>query len=384
MKQTLTFVPSIIASTASKMDLDAWEKSLEHYENKKYLDSFLTLFDYINPELKKKYWNKEKTEFKIPHGSIIVNVKIENDTIKIDAPFLKIPKENRVPLLRQIANLNMNNMLLAQIYLRGDELYFEYSCPINLAEPFKIYYVLDDICYSGDKYDDEFVSKFKATRINEPKIIPYDEKTINSIYENIQKLYEECMEATEEFEKERKYGFAWNIIDTTLREIMYFAQPQWQLLNDMNKAAWDLDRDESVPLTTIVSDWKTYLEKLKNTPKEKLAQDLYFIETFIPPKRRSTLQNIQENFKWIREKVVTYYAQNDYMSVSIIIVNKFYQMYFYNDVQDDINNVVVNALKQSSAKEWEKAAPFLYTAMKNIMEGKLEVSKGFFSKLFWF
>ncbi|MDR2411173.1 MAG: hypothetical protein LBD88_00780 [Candidatus Peribacteria bacterium] len=55
MKQTLTFVPSIIASTASKMDLDAWEKSLEHYENKKYLDSFLTLFDYINPELKKKY-----------------------------------------------------------------------------------------------------------------------------------------------------------------------------------------------------------------------------------------------------------------------------------------------------------------------------------------
>jgi hypothetical protein len=57
-------------------------------------------------------------------------------------------------------------------------------------------------------------------------------------------------------------------------------------------------------------------------------------------------------------------------------------MYFYNDVQDDINNVVVNALKQSSAKEWEKAAPFLYTAMKNIMEGKLEVSKGFFSKLF--
>ncbi|MDR2411172.1 MAG: hypothetical protein LBD88_00775 [Candidatus Peribacteria bacterium] len=128
--------------------------------------------------------------------------------------------------MRQIANLNMNNMLLAQIYLRGDELYFEYSCPINLAEPFKIYYVLDDICYSGDKYDDEFVSKFKATRINEPKIIPYDEKTINSIYENIQKLYEECMEATEEFEKERKYGFAWNIIDTTLREIMYFAQPQ--------------------------------------------------------------------------------------------------------------------------------------------------------------
>jgi hypothetical protein len=36
---------------------------------------------------------------------------------------------------------------------------------------------------------------------------------------------------------------------------------------------------------------------LKNTSKENLAKDLYFIETFISPKRRSNLQNIQENFK---------------------------------------------------------------------------------------
>jgi hypothetical protein len=57
-------------------------------------------------------------------------------------------------------------------------------------------------------------------------------------------------------------------------------------------------------------------------------------------------------------------------------------MYFYNNVQDDINNIVINALKESSAKEWNKAAPILYNAMKNIMGGNLQVSKGIFSKLF--
>jgi hypothetical protein len=41
-------------------------------------------------------------------------------------------------------------------------------------------------------------------------------------------------------------------------------------------------------------------------------------------------------------------------------------------------------LKESSTKEWNQAAPILYTAMKNIMEWKLEVNKGFFSKLFKF
>ncbi|MDR1988055.1 MAG: hypothetical protein LBQ24_04880 [Candidatus Peribacteria bacterium] len=118
MKQTLTFINPIISSTASKMDLDSWDKSIELYENKKYLESFLTLLDYINPELRKKYGNKENTEFNVPHGSIIVNIKIEADNIKINAPFLKVSDENRVALLRQVASLNMNNMLLAQLYLR--------------------------------------------------------------------------------------------------------------------------------------------------------------------------------------------------------------------------------------------------------------------------
>jgi hypothetical protein len=50
-----------------------------------------------------------------------------------------------------------------------------------------------------------------------------------------------------------------------------------------------------------------------------------------------------------------------------MITNKFYQMYFYNNVQDDINNVVADALKRSSAKEWDEATPILYTAMGSIM-----------------
>ena len=31
--------------------------------------------------------------------------------------------------------------------------------------------------------------------------------------------------------------------------------------------------------------------------QEELAEDLYFVETFIPNKRRSNLQNIQEKFR---------------------------------------------------------------------------------------
>lgn len=38
-------------------------------------------------------------------------------------------------------------------------------------------------------------------------------------------------------------------------------------------------------------------------PEEELAASLYYVETFIPVKRRSNLQNIQQNFEDSYKKV---------------------------------------------------------------------------------
>ena len=48
-------------------------------------------------------------------------------------------------------------------------------------------------------------------------------------------------------------------------------------------------------------------------------------------------------------------------------------MYYYNNVQNDVNAVVAKAMKATSAMSWEEAAPILYEAMDNIMEGELDV-----------
>ena len=121
MKQTLTFVPSTIASTQSKMNVDAFDASLDAFDKKEYLKSFHTLLDYINPEFRSKYGNSEGTQFTIPHGSIMVNIRIEDEMLKIDAPFLALPEKNRVAFMRQVATLNMNNLILAQIVLKDDK-----------------------------------------------------------------------------------------------------------------------------------------------------------------------------------------------------------------------------------------------------------------------
>ena len=371
MKQTLTFNLSTITSTESKINVDAFDESLEAFENGDYLKAFHTLLDYVNPDLREKYGNSAGTEFNVPHGSIVVSIKIEDGQVNVMAPFLALPDKGRVPLLRQVAGLNFNDMDLAQIELRDEKLFFKYSCPLALAQPYKMYYVLEEICRTGDKYDDEFETKFGAVRIYEPKVTPFDAETLDNVYEVIQLSCRECMDAVKGFEADRKYGFAWNVLDTTLLKILYYAHPQGQLLNDLNKAVREMDR-EDIPLPEVVNYGKSVVARVQAMTKEELAEDLYFVETFISPKRRSNLKNIQENFEGTYDRATQAFEARDYQTCCLMIVYNFYEMYFYNDVQDDVNTVVTRALTKTSAMPWDEAARILHEAMDNIMEGELD------------
>ena len=62
----------------------------------------------------------------------------------------------------------------------------------------------------------------------------------------------------------------------------------------------------------------------------------------------------------------------DYMTACVMMLYKFYEMYYYNNLQEDVNQVVVKALQKSSAQPWDEAAPILYKAMEAIMEDELD------------
>ena len=94
-----------------------------------------------------------------------------------------------------------------------------------------------------------------------------------------------------------------------------------------------------------------------------------FVETFISDRRRSVLKNIQDNFEDAYEKAGSALESGDFIVCCLLIINKFYELYYYNNVQNDVNAVVVKAMKANSAMSWEEAAPILYEAMDNIMEG---------------
>ena len=369
MKTTHAYVAPAIGSTQSKVSMEAWEQSLERYNEGKHLEAFHLLLDHLNPGFRAKYGNADGTEFHIPHGSILVNILVRDGRLEVHADFLRLPEKGRVAMLRQVADLTLNRLLLPRFRKEGDRLRMEYVCPLAQSHPHKIYFVLRNICHVGDRYDDEFCTKFGAERCYEPRVTPYSAEECARIVEAIRTTCRETLDAVKEYDAERKYGYSWNVIDTAFYKISYFAQPQGQLSNDLDKAVDDMDRE--LPVAELVAKGRAFLEKLLATPGEQLAADLYFVDTLVSTKRRSSLANVQENMKDLYQEATEAIEAENYERSAVRILYKFYEMYFYNDVQDDLNAVIANALRKSAGKSMEEASEILFEALEKVMDDDL-------------
>ena len=140
----------------------------------------------------------------------------------------------------------------------------------------------------------------------------------------------------------------------------------------MNKAALTLLGMEAP------AKGKAFLERLLAMPREEMARDLYLVDTLVSTKRRSSLNNVQENFKEVYQEATEAIESENFERSTVRILYKFYEMYYYNDVQDDLNAVVAGALGKSAGKTMEEASEILYEALEKIMEDDLSADDGDF------
>ncbi|MDR0510764.1 MAG: YbjN domain-containing protein [Rikenellaceae bacterium] len=374
MKKAFTFHSPVIRHAARIADEAIWEKSLELFDNKQYLASFYTLLDYLNPDVRAKHGNASGSEFSVPHGSIVVNIRIEGEQLTVTAPFLAMPEKGKVPFMRQLASLN-DDLIMPQIVLEDDRLNFVFGCPLAMAHPHKLYNAIRQICLFGDKWDDEFVTKFGATRLYEPKITPYDSATVEKAIEIIRQSAAECLEAVSWFEGKRDFQNVWGAISITLFKIFHAVVPQGQLLNDLVKALDYHFRDDISP-ADMMKAGRAAIEKLGAMSVEQLAPELYSVETLISDKDNATLANIQEALEERAKKARKSFESKDHLNCAMSILYTLYKIWYDKLVPDDVNAVMTDALKRSSAVDFETAAEILLTAIENIVEGDLTVEGG--------
>lgn len=386
MRYALSFEETLLKSLRSGISMEKWDDAKEAYEENYYKDTVLSIIDYVGRDLRKKYGNNTNNYFKIPHGSIVVEIEITDTELHIKVPFLEIGEKHKIPLLRKIAEVNFYPLNLSQIRLKGNHLNFYYSTPLHLCEPYKIYYVLEEICHNADNLDDELISLFGAKPLHEPKITFYSQDLLDKAWLKFTTLLSEAETYVSYFDEKRMEYFNWDVINITLKRIDYLIAPNGKLRTDIEHQIKCLYAKED--MQSRIQKGKNFLNTLKSMSKEDFAADMYVAETFIPIKSRSEIESIKRSWEKPFETATKEIQSKQYTAATLTLLIAFYDLFYYNTIEDDINNKIVKVLRNADKKVWEESANLLYTGMENIIKNKTKTqnitstTKVFFSKLF--
>ncbi len=398
MKKTFGYVAPALESTATKLDFDAYDRSLDLFEEKRYIDSLHAILDYFDSNIRVVHDNDHPVteapaqskgfsflgftfrkpgrtqpreygpgrNFTVPHGSIILHIQITDTEFIVRAPYVSLPSdERRIPMMRRVCELNLSDLDLVHFTLDGNELHLNFRCPLELTHTHKIVYMLRELCLTGDKYDDEFVTKYGAKRLFTPEITPFSPEETQRIIEGIRQTCRETIEAIDEYANDRRFGIAWHFLAIALFKISYFARPQGNLDADLDRAVDDAWADGDTQVQ--VSEGREFLQKLLDSPDDELAESLYKVQTICSPRRASDLGNIRSNLQENYDNAVKAYS-SDSMECCMRTLLMIYRTYFYNDLQDDVNHVFAKALEKSANMDFGPASNVLIKAMRIVME----------------
>ena len=367
MDKNNTYFPPIDTKQISTRQDEKWDEAVALFNSKQYDKVLPTLLDYVGSHLQSK---KMGDRYEIAHGSVVVSITQTDSELLVKCPFLNIENAKKVPLLRRLAEIRMHPLNLTNVVLEDNLVYFSFSCPINLCEPYKIYAVLREICYYADSYDDEFIEKFGATQLQEPKTTPFSSELKQEAFTNYQKIIEEGIQRFDHYMEKRHANNAWHTLNVTLKRIAFYAEPQGYLRTVLEKAI-DGIFDRNTPFQNRLLNGKANLEKLKSYTSDKFSEDLYQIETFIPHKYNSKKENIRENWEDSYTTAQDMIANGKFEDASNVLQSCFYDLFYYNLVDESISKPVTDAMTQANALNWNEAAPILLKGMEAIMEDSI-------------
>ena len=364
MDKNNTYFPPINIKKASTRQNEKWDETVALFNSKQYDKVFPTLLDYIGVHLQNK---KIENTYKIAHGSVVLSITQTESELLVECPFLNIENAKKVPLSRKLAELRMSPLNLTNIVLKENLVYFSFSCPLHLCEPYKIYGVLREICYYADSYDDEFIEKFDAAHLQEPKITPFTDNLKEEAYTNYLKILEEGIQRFKHYTEQRHNHNAWYTLNITFKRIEFYAEPQGYLRTVLENAIDDIF-NRNTPFHDRLLNGKISLEKLKNYPKEKFLEDLYQIETFIPHKYSGKKENIRENWEENYADAQDMIANAKFEDAANLLQSCFYGLFYYNLVEEDISKPITDAFIHANGLDWNQAAPILLKGMEAVME----------------
>jgi hypothetical protein len=321
-----------------------WFTAEEQYKQGQYFDALCTTIGYIDEQIGVQFKTNSAQGVKVLHGSVQLHLTVSNGQFQVLAPFIDISNALKIVILRKICELNFFGLNLARIEAREDILAFKYSCPLEACEPWKIYEVLREICWTADKHDDNFVVLQKAEWINQPEVTLFSDARKAQSWTGFKLYLQEAREWTSYWQAKGFNLFVWDVIYITLLKIEQLCSPQGIVKNVLES---NLDKlFEKRDLNDVVSEGLAYLDSLNNLPQSAFETQLYDVGTFVPVKVTGNALNVQNSLKPYLETGYECIKKNEMTSAYLCLQKAIYRLFYnyrFNEMQwKHLENILLN------------------------------------------
>jgi hypothetical protein len=367
MEKSLSYQNSIVLNSYKEFSVPSWDSCVANYDKGDYSKSFVDFLNYLDPNIYTQYSNPEKTIFTIPHGSAVVILKIENNHLYIETPFVKLPETKFMPILRKCAEINYSFMTLPNIKLQGDVLNFVYDMPLELCNPWKLYDVLRNITFNADKYDDEFVEKFGAVRVIEPIINNYSDGQMIQILQGCKDIAKECTEYSQHFETKRNLNSAIDCIFIGVNRIRLYCEPTGILLNKMNETI-DVLYDRNNELFDKIKAGKSFFKYVEEINQYKFKDYCAITFSLIPDKKSVNRKYIEEWIEGHLNNAESSYNAEDYSTAALYGYYALYYAVAYFNIDGKDRKVIEYGLRNAANKTWKEASESLNEVMNHFFQ----------------
>lgn len=350
----------------TKVNPERWGEVEEAFKKGNYKYVIIGILHYVDSGLVSMRGNSEKTEFLIPHGSIMVRLKIDRGELKVTAPFLQIPAADNLPLLRRVTEINFKQLGLPEIILKDNKLEFFFQCPLELCHPDKIYDALFEICLYADEYDDIFIEEFGAQRLHKPVIKKFPARDVETAWNRFLYYLEEAVLYFQLFESSRQYDNCLFSLSIALMKIYYYLAPQGVLKTDFEKHI-DYLKNRDIPVRDRIQKGRAFLDTLQDISRDKVAENLYVSETFIPLKRYLGPDILNSILEGCYNNAQNALSANNYINVVLILLDFFFSLFYYYTCPIYLIENISNALMRASKKPWADAADTLWQMLVRLI-----------------
>ena len=340
----------------NKEQLANWNKALDHFKNKNYVDSFESLLNYITDKSVgnlKITRNGDRVDFELIQGSKIIKGYGDNADFRAEASIVTMA-ESSVPVMRKLMSLNYA-LMYTKFALKDSTLCMKFTSHALDASPNKIYFALKELAKKADQQDDLLVQEFSSLQeIDTHNIIELSveerELRYNTLIEKIKetKDYINTLDSNS-----MSGGIAFLLLNLTYT-LDYLFVPQGYVTDCLEKIQSMFFAKNN--LSTAERNVKILDEydNILNKPKEAICEGLYDVKATFAIANPANQKTVMDFMFKEREKM-GWYRDNNYPKIVEAVYGYMitYSYFNYGMVypMTDLLNLCMHTLHNKYYKE---------------------------------